>query len=136
MKSNLRFLSYIAAASMTLLSVNACADQEDDAVESIIGPDRGVLGLKVFFPPNTRADSMTYEISRVGEVVIKGDAELEGQERVGLKINGLFVGLGYTISVVANSSSTAQECRGLTENWDILPGRVTTVEVPLKCAAQ
>lgn len=136
MKSNLRFLSFMAAVSMTMLSLNACADEEDDAAESIIGADRGVLGLKVLFPANIGADSMTYEISRVGEVVIRGDAVLEGQEQVGLKVKGLFVGAEYSISVVANSSSTAQECRGLTENWEILPGRVTTVEVPLTCVAQ
>lgn len=136
MKSNLRFLSFMAAAGMTMLSLNACADEGGDAVDSIIGADRGILGLKVVLPPNIGADSMTYEISRVGDIVIRGDAVLEGQEQVGLKIKGLFVGTEYSISVVANSSTTAQECRGLNENWEILPGRVTTVEVPLSCAAQ
>lgn len=133
MNKFLRFATLFAATSLTSLSMSACADEDDDAVPSLNGVDRGTLGMKILFRGPHQSETLTYEVSRLGEVVLRGDALMSGQSAIGLKIPGIFVGTEYSVSVVATSTSNTLVCRGATEKWDILPGMVTSVEVPVVC---
>lgn len=113
---------------------NACADEED-AAPALNGSDRGILGLKILFPSDNGAQSLTYEITRLDEVIVRGDAIMQGQTAVGLKIPGMFTGDAYSISVVAQGTGP-KVCRGAVENWEIRPGQVTTVEVGMACLVE
>lgn len=132
MLKNLRSISLWTLVSLLGLASNACADEEDDAAPALNGSDRGILGLKVLFPSDNGAQTMTYEIIRLDEVVVRGDAIMQGQSAVGLKIPGIFTGGGYSISIVAQGTGP-KVCRGLVEDWEIKPGQVTTVEVGMAC---
>lgn len=132
MLKNLRSIGLWTVMSLLGLAPSACADEEDDTVPALNGSDRGVLGLKILFPPDSGAETFTYEIIRLGEVLLRGDAILQGQSQVGLKIPGLFTGDGYSIAIVAQGSGP-KVCRGALENWEIRPGMVTTVEVGMFC---
>lgn len=135
MLKNLRTLGLWTLVSLLGLATNACADDEGDATPALNGSDRGVLGLKVLFPSDNGAQTMSYEIIRLDEVLLRGDAIMQGQSAVGLKIPGLFTGDGYSIQVVAQGNGP-QVCRGGLDNWEIKPGQVTTVEVGMACQVQ
>lgn len=135
MLKNLRSIGLWTVISLLGLASGACADEEEDAVPALNGADRGVLGLKVLFPSDNGAQTFTYEIIRLGEVMVRGDAIMQGQSAVGLKIPGLFTGDGYSISIVAQGSGP-KVCRGSVENWEIRPGMVTTVEVGMGCLVE
>lgn len=131
---NLRLTCLFVAMPMLASGFTGCADEGDeDALPALNGADRGILGLKVLFS-QPGSETLTYEVARRGEVVLQGEALMQGQSAVGLKVSGLFVGSEYSVSVVATGSRTSMVCRGMTENWEIVPGTVTTVEVAMACA--
>lgn len=135
MFAKLRLTSFLMATSLLSVAFTGCAEEEDDSLASINGSDRGILGLKILFgAQSSGSESLAYEIAQRGEVILKGDALMQGQTKVGLKIPGMVVGSEYSISVVATGSRTSLVCRGLTEGWEILPGMVSTVEVNMACA--
>lgn len=135
MLKNLRTIGLWTLVSLLGLATSACADEEDDATPALHGSDRGILGLKILFPSDNGAQTMNYEIIRLDEVLIRGDAIMQGQTAVGLKIPGMFTGDGYSIQVVAQGAGP-KVCRGGVENWEIKPGQVTTVEVGMACLVE
>lgn len=134
MLKKLRSIGLWTLISSLGLGASACAE-EDDAIPALNAADRGILGLKILFPSDNGATSFNYEVIRLDEVLFRGDAIMQGQTAVGLKIPGIFTGGGYSISVVAQSDGP-KVCRGLVEDWQILPGQVTTVEVGMACLVE
>lgn len=131
-----RILSTFSLLALGACVLPSCAD-EDETEAVLNASDRGVLGLKIRFPRDHGSDTLSFEITRLDEIVADGDGLIEGEEiLVGLKLPGLVVARDYSISIISNSSSSDRVCRGLVQGWEIKPGMVTTVDVPMTCGLE
>lgn len=135
MMKSCRIVSKLMLLAIAAGVFPSCAD-EDVSEAMINASDRGVLGLKIRLPADHGSETLSFEISLSDEAVHEGNALIDEQTALGLKLPGLPVSTGYSIAIVSNSSSSDRVCRGLAQGWEIKPGMVTTVDVTMTCGLE